>query len=1086
MVGLMSPRTSRRRRTLALGALAACMLTVAGAFAVWLQTAAGRGALEGDSVEIFRARVVPVLNRRCTGCHGVPEAQYRSLEKEPEAAALLRWPTDDTGRIGSAEQQLVAYDRCARERHTQGRTLRPIDTELPPASLLARAPLATAYSGYWRHPEVFAAPDDPDYATLVAWLEAEARTHPAAGPPLSRTERFFADKVVPILARKTCFGANCHGELAFNDLKLDAGVPALSERFSAAMHRANRQAMLGKVTRLVHLDGDVEQSRQVLKNVPVEQGGIVHKGGNQFFGKDDPDYRVLVEWLRLEADDARRRTRTALGEGQGLVFVRRPRHSPERFFEDLSFLPGGDLYWLRPGGDVVNLTAGLHPGAAVDVRAPTVSYDARRVAFAMRPTASAPFDLWEIDLDTRAARQLTFSTDPAVHFLDPLYVPDPDDRSAEDPSRDVLVFTSNVAGRRCQSSPAGRLGEADGGSAAVVLDRQLTERPGTYDGRAIRFVRGANAGAVRRIRRHEAGQLRLDAALPRPVDSTTHYAIDVPAREAPCFDAYRMRIAPPGQAERVFRDTVQRMTYSPSQTRRPTLRSSGEIVFTALRTGVQDGRPFFNGALFRTHVDGSNFHTHNGNRSAVPIFADDRELPNGLEVRIGRDADSWWGGALLISDHQFGPTIEPDNPLDNLDRPYANGTPANSTPRFVPGWVPLDRTVAVRGESAGGAYRDPFPMPDGSLVVAWAPGPLDLANADADPNFDIVRLVPAPSWHAADGFAAGGFRREPIVAGPDTELWPRPVVARLKEPVAKVLQRNERLFGAPAVTRGFTGYAAGTPAVLHVADLLLLDAFFEQITPVGARHIAAVNCPVCGEETPEIDQVHGVRLVGWRDDRRVLIAETVLEPDGSFYAAVPSGLAFDIQSLNGRGMALRSPNRWLYAQPGEKHTLSIPRRLFAQTCAGCHGGLTGRPADTLRRPDATTSASRTLATWSTEAESGRMPVNWTGSGPVAVREVGFDRDVRPIVESRCATCHAGPSAAAGLDLSGPGAFDALRGYTSADEALAIKSALVEKLLGRELHAPGVLAGDRPHPSAHPLSESEMSAIVRWIDLGAMR
>lgn len=1085
MAAMIEPRPHRRRRGVALALLGIGAVIAAAGGSVWLPWVYAPPVAEEDSEARFGERVVPVLDRRCGGCHGVREARYRAMEEEAAAPALLQWPTDDRGRIGSADQRRAAYDRCTRIRETQTRTLRPIDPGTPAASLLARAPLATAYSGYWRHPEVFASPDDPDYAELVAWLEVEARTRQSAPSPPSATEEFFAGRVAPILVRKTCLGANCHGELAFNDLKLDAGMPALPARFSGAMHRANRQAMLGKVTRLVALDGDVEQSKQLLKNIPVEQGGIVHKGGNDFFRKDDPDYRVLVEWLRLEAEDASRRTAAALGEVRGFVFVRRPRHSPERFFEDLTFLPGGDLYWRRSDGEEVNLTAGLHKGTAADVRAPAVSYDARRVVFAMRRSAEEPFDLWEIELATGAARQLTFSTDPAVHFLDPLYVPDPDDRDGDDLSRAALVFVSNLDAGACRSSPAGRLGEAEGGSSTALLDDQLTERAGAYDGRTVRFVRGSNAGALRRVRRHETGKLLLDAPLPRAIDSTTHYVIEGTPRLAPCFDAYRMRLAAPGQERETLRSTLRRMTYSPSQVRRPTMRSSGEIVFTSLRTGEQDGRPFFNGALFRTHVDGSNFHTHNGNRSGVPIFADDRELPNGLEVRIGRDADSWWGGSLILSDHQFGPTIEADNPTDNLDHPYATGTPVTSLPRFVPGWLALDATAAARGVSAGGAYRDPFPMPDGSVVVAWAQGPLDLTDAGADPDFDIFRLVPAPAWQTPDGFAPGAFRREPTIGGPDSELWPRPVVARLKEPVGKSLLRQERLFGAPAVVRGFAGYPEGTPAVLHVADLPLLDAFFEQIVPVGPRHIATASCPICGTETPDVDQVQGVRLVGWRDDRRVTIAELPLEPDGSFYAAVPSGLAFDLQSLNGRGMALRSPNRWLYAQPGELHTLSIPRRLFAQTCGGCHGGLTGRPADTLRRPDAMTSASRTLANWSQESGTGRMPANWSGDGPVELREASFDTDVRPIVEARCASCHAGKDPAAGVNLTGTEAYEALRRYT-AGEGLAIESALTEKLLGRELHAPGAIAGDRPHPSAHPLSEQELAAVVRWIDLGVPR
>ena len=324
---------------------------------------------------------------------------------------------------------------------------RPIDHANPPlASPLLREPLATMHSGSL-HPEIFATLDDPDLKTFTQWVEMEIAADPEQPQPLAEgAEQFFAHKVVPILSRKTCFGANCHGPMAFMDLRLDPGLPALAARFTGDIHRANRMAMLGKATRLVNLAGDIEQSKQLLKNIPLEQGGIVHKGGNNFFEKGDPDYEVLRRWLELESAEMSRRVGVPLdGQSQGIVFVRRPRATPERFFEDGEFLPGADLIWQR-GEEEINLTAALHPEGPADIRAPSVSYDARQVAFAMRRTAEEPFNIWELQLDSRRARQLTFSTEPGVHFLDPLYVPDPDDKSGDDLTRVCLVMTSNLAG----------------------------------------------------------------------------------------------------------------------------------------------------------------------------------------------------------------------------------------------------------------------------------------------------------------------------------------------------------------------------------------------------------------------------------------------------------------------------------------------------------------------------------------------------------------------------------------------------------------------------------------------------------------
>ncbi len=1036
----------------------------------------------------FRDRVVPVLDRRCSSCHGVPDDRIRLLRDSQEGRTFLRWALDASGRLVGEDRIRDAHDRLTTPQGPPEGSSAPIDRGSPAlASPLLRSPLAPPYSGMEQHPEVFAHPGDPDFVALREWVEAEIGARPAPSAPLTDTEGFFAERVSPILVRKTCFGANCHGMRAFNDLKLDPGIPALANRFTDSQHRANRRAMLGEVTRLVSLSGDVESSRQLVKNIPLDQGGIVHKGGNRFFDKGDPDYEVLREWLEREKADARRRTGAALGEDLGLLFVRRSRSAPERFYEDLGFVPDAELLLAKDGRE-------RRLCGPADIRSPDVAHDGRRAVFAMRRSADQPFDLWEVDLESGDLRQLTYSTDPKVHFLDPLYVPDPDDPGGDDLGRLCLVFVSNLAGGTCAASPDGLLGEAEGGDHRTLVDAARTERSGTFTGRRLRVVRGTNHGEERRIIAHDPGRLTVDPPFPAPVDGTTHYVIEATSRRAPRFDGWRIRLAARGEEAETFRTTLRRLTWSPEGVRRPTLRSSGEIVFTALRTGWQGGRPFFNGALFRTHEDGSNFHPHHGNRSGIPVLCDDRELPNGLEVRIGRDADSYWGGMAILSDHQFGPTIEPDNPVDDLDQPFRHGPPETAQHRFVPGWVALDPTAACRGVSPGGAWRDPWPLPDGSILIAHAPGPVDLADPAAAPDFDILRLVPDPSLHAEEGFAAGRLRREIVAGGPKAELWPRAVIPRLKEPVHKTLKAEDRLFGPPGRVSGFTGYPAGTPAVLRVFDLLVIDTFFEQNTPIGVRHLAAPVCPSCGDVTAEIDEVRWARILGQpldganpgRESGTALIAEVPVESDGSIFVALPSGVAFDIQSLNRERMALRWSHRWLYAVPGENHTLSIPRALYAQTCAGCHGGVTGRPTDVLRRPDAVTSASRTAATWDSTRMRARTPSNLDSSGAVTMREYTFERDVRPILARSCVSCHSGAEPGAALDLSGPGAHASLMRFVDAPDSRAVSSPLMEKLLGRELKAPAPLRGDAPHPSAAPLGPEDIVILIRWIDLGARR
>ncbi len=1025
----------------------------------------------------FYKNVVPVLDKHCSVCHGVDDIKLQNIKSSSQSAGLLRWQIGISGRIETVQQGQQLYDDLLQD------SINYIKNNLveydihPIESHLLRAGLAKKYSGSAHH-EIFNSPQDKDFLILKQWIKSIHIKKEKAKVQKSESEVFFAEKVVPILVRKNCFG--CHGPMAFNDLRMDPGIPMLKDRFTPEIHHFNRKVMLGKSMRMVHLSGDVEQSKQLLKNIPVEQGGMVHLGGNNFFEKNDPDYKVLLQWLELEKKAVQQKTGMKLGLMNGIIYVQRPAATPERFFEDDSFHPGADLFW-SVDGEIKNLSSSLHPEGPADIRAPDISYDAKKVLFSMRLSEKEAFNIWELELENYSSRQITFSENPEIHFKDPLYIPDPEAKPGNDLGEVALTFVSNLAGEYCQSSPGAILGEAEEGSLNSIIDHQRREKTGTFNNHTITIVRGTNKGEVRKIVAYTPGKIRVNRPFSNPCNSSTHYEIEILARMAPKYDAYRMHLAEKGKEKKTFHETLTRMSYSVSQMRRPTMRSDGEIMFTVLRTGHQEGREFFNGALFRTHVDGSNLHTHNGNRSGIPIFADDREMPNGLEIRIGRDANSYWGGMLILSDHQFGPTMENNNPTDNLDHPYQNGMPEHSKVRFVPGWISLDSLAGYGGVSHGGAYRDPYPLPDGSLLVSWAKGPVDLHDPNANPNFDIIKLTPNPSYQSSDGFNSGNVKREVLVSGAGAQLWPRPVAPRLKEPVHKKLKTDPDVYGKPKIRNGFTQYPDSIAATLQVSDLVLLEAFFEQITPVGEKYMASSD-------------VKYARVIGaqpqYKGDsgaiKRFLIAEVPIAEDGSFYVQIPSKISFDIQSLNAQRMALRSPNRWLYCQPGEKHSLSTPRKLFTQACAGCHGSLTGLKEDVLRRPDGISGASRTISSWNEEEQKALLPSNFAKGAGMSTQFISYEKNIKPIIQKKCISCHDKGNRSTNVDLSQGKGFNALRKFVEHREALAIKSDLIEKLLGKEFLAPQKNRENLPHPSGNPLSQEEILTFIRWIDLGAIQ
>jgi len=342
-----------------------------------------------DAGDVFRARVIPVLEANCasTSCHGVaPDAESRG-EHVDWSQFFLR--VDAAGRIADVEQAKTASKRV-------------INTvESPAFSTLLRKPLAVESGGLGHLGGVsFGSPDDASYRAILEWiaLEQNGGEDPA---PLTALEKLFEEKVQPVLVEATCFTSRCHGSTAGAiPYRLDAGYRG---KFPVAATRHNYRETLAMVT----LDGHPRLSRLLRKALPLGEG-VVHKGTNFDFFAGNPAGGVdaITAWICAERA-------AATGHGcepslTGLVYVRGPAPSHHPFRLDV-FAPGSDLYLTTLPGPSKgeNLTASLHPEGPADVRDPAVSRDGRRVLFSMRTRATEGHSIYQLDLVTREARRLT-------------------------------------------------------------------------------------------------------------------------------------------------------------------------------------------------------------------------------------------------------------------------------------------------------------------------------------------------------------------------------------------------------------------------------------------------------------------------------------------------------------------------------------------------------------------------------------------------------------------------------------------------------------------------------------------------------
>lgn len=365
----------------------------------WFLAAAGCGP--PAPAEVFSSRIVPILEGRClsSNCHGVlPGAEDRGESIDWDFFFVRVRPD---GRVidGGA-----AYANVKRRINS---------TERPEFSSLLRKPLARAAGGVPHAGGVqFGSGGDPAWRALRDWIATESSGGEGqAWSDLPPEVQRFGEQVLPHLAARQCMNAGCHGPFApftaFETPVIVGGVPAFSAQAVVRNHAAARMHL--------HLGGDPTLSRLVRKMLPLDQGGIAHRGGNDIFvaasagrpATDDAAVRAIIDWAAAE------RLKVLGGDAprvEALVFVRGPL-GPATATRHDTFVPGTDVFLLappEPGGIRRNLTAAAHAGGPADVRDPAVSHDARRVAFATRRSDADAHNIYELGIDGSGWKQLTF------------------------------------------------------------------------------------------------------------------------------------------------------------------------------------------------------------------------------------------------------------------------------------------------------------------------------------------------------------------------------------------------------------------------------------------------------------------------------------------------------------------------------------------------------------------------------------------------------------------------------------------------------------------------------------------------------
>ncbi len=222
-------------------------------------------------------------------------------------------------------------------------------------------------------------------------------------------------------------------------------------------------------------------------------------------------------------------------------------------------------------------------------------------------------------------------------------------------------------------------------------------------------------------------------------------------------------------------------------------------------------------------------------------------------------------------------------------------------------------------------------------------------------------------------------------------------------------------------------------------------------------------------------------------------------PDTSYEVRIPALTPYHHRILDQNGLTLSSEMTWHSSRPGERKI----------NCGGCHAHST----DTDPLAFALTAAADpnyqiedfALQTPMIDKDSSGNPT--VTIMPEKVRVVEYHRDVRPIFQAKCISCHGDQNPAANLDLQGDDAADALAfddptlfgGHQATRwvrKLSASQSLLAWKVFGQRLD--GRSNSDRsddvdyigdsmppPNSGVPPLTFAEKRTIGQWIDLGCL-
>jgi WD40 repeat protein len=741
---------------------------------------------------------------------------------------------------------------------------------------------------------VFDSVQEDDYQALLAWAEEKGGPNRAPEDP---GFSLFAERVQPMLVKKGCMQLGCHSPTMGHDYRLRGGSAG---HFGLPATRRNYELSLEQISLE---SSDPNASRLIRKNLPpLTRGGIVHRGGSLF--ADAGDVADCDQQAALDGPLDEQNPYCVIAAW--IARERADRMPSDPGMTQLVFVrsPAGsgatspqDFEHFAPGADLLRASARVAADGFPELTGTPESLLAgcglSGAVDVRRPSVS-----WD-------GARIAFSARVAANAPWRIYV---------------------IDGATCGVEPTIDGPVLDDRGAAVPDNGQLVHNFDPSFSPDGRIVFASTRGNVSNAAAFDYSGPQRSPADPSRLNANLYVS--------------------EGGA-------IRQLTFLLDQELAPSFMVDGRLIFS-----VEKRAPgFYQIAGRRMNLDGGDYHPLFGQRASVGFnqFTEVVELADkNLAAIFSSQGAARGAGTLAIVNRSLGIDQRSTSSEDYLQNPAALTWPNEA---FYQHSIHLpDAAATGRLDGTRGAYLSPAPLPNGKVLVSYAPDVTDLARVTQSFGLSVVDPL-------------SGERRE-LLRDADDLLWPVAVYSRGTRPMFR--SRIDEPNGATSVD---PSVQARPYAEVTYLDLPLLSSLLFQNTRSGRPLPSDFGLVQFWEQLPPgpgvVDYASGGSFVtadayGSVYARRRSLGSVMPNPgDGSARVRLPGGVPFNLAvqvQLDGDAEpTLHHQREAMQFYPGESARQSFRRELFNGVCASCHGSVSGLENDVATNPDILTRASEVLA-----------------------------------------------------------------------------------------------------------------------------